>query len=137
MHFLIGAGAEDLDDFTYTITGSERINDRMCYVIESVPIDESVRKNSGYKKRILWIDKEIFLTVQVHFFNHRDQHIKTLNCYDLVNLTDGVWRADKIVMDNHKMNHKTVSLVKKRDIQTPIEGIIFQQRYILSEQHIR
>jgi outer membrane lipoprotein-sorting protein len=128
---------ENLDRFTYTLNKTEIVNNNLCYVIEAVPANKKAKKESGYGKRIIWVKKDILFTVQVQFFNHRGRHIKTMNAYDLVQLEGNIWRANKMIMDNHKNKHKTISGVKKRNIETPIDDILFQHRFILSHQHIK
>jgi hypothetical protein len=128
---------ENLDNCHYTLQHIEDVNKHACYVIDAFPADEIAKKKTGYGKRRIWIRKDIFFAVQVWFFNHRGQHVKTMNCYDLVNVKDSVYRADKIIMDNHHLKHKTICGVNRRDILTEIRDMTFQHRYILSERHVK
>jgi len=49
---------------THTLTGEEPMGDRACYVIESVPVEES-----DYARKVSWIDKETFLPIKESYFD--------------------------------------------------------------------
>ncbi len=54
----------DVGSDTHTLTGEEPMGDKTCYVIESVPVEES-----DYTKKISWIDKETFLPIKESYFD--------------------------------------------------------------------
>ena len=56
----------DVDADTHRLVGRERLNERDCYVVESVP-----RKPEEFARCVSWIDAERYLPVRQEFWNHR------------------------------------------------------------------
>ncbi len=54
----------DVGSDTHTVTGEEPVGDKTCYVIESVPVEES-----DYTKKVSWIDKDTFLPIKESYFD--------------------------------------------------------------------
>lgn len=50
--------------YTVNVVGSEKMNDKDCYVLELVAKD----KNITYAKRKLWVDKEKFVVMKMQLF---------------------------------------------------------------------
>lgn len=132
---------EQLDNFTYTIQKSEKIKhdekDYDCYVIEAVPADKDKARKSGYSKRIFWISKENILTLKVEFYDRRNRLEKTQTSFEFENVKGTVWRPKKTLMDNHAVNHKTLTLTTSRKLEEPIDDMIFTERFILSGSHTK
>ena len=55
---------ELIKKYTVNVVGSEKVNDRDCYVLELVAKD----KNITYAKRKQWIDKEKFIVMKMQLF---------------------------------------------------------------------
>lgn len=128
---------EEISDYNYTIVGSEKIDGQDCFIIESVPANKKKKKESGYGKRKIWIRKDNFFDVKIEFFDRRDRIIKTMTNHDLINIEGTVWRPKKVLVDNHKRKHKTLIGLKKIQINVPVEDVIFTDRYLKSEKHIK
>ncbi len=131
---------EDIDNFKYTIKKEETVDHvkpaKNCYVIEAVPANKMKKKATAYSKRLIWVDKENFTTLKVEFFDRRKRLLKTQKSFEFENLTGTVYRPKKTIMDNHKKNHKTLTLVKKRALNESIEDSVFTERFIMSGKHI-
>ena len=69
---------------THSILREEKLRDRDCYVIESIP------KDSGYQysKMILWIDRETYVNYQVELYDRRGNKIKLLEILELKEIQD-------------------------------------------------
>jgi len=131
---------EDIDNFTYTVLKTEKIeqdnkvND--CYVIETIPLNKEKAKSSAYSKRILWIGKTNFLTLKIEFYDRRKRLIKTQKSFAFENIAGTVYRPGKIIMDNLRKKHKTLTLIKKRVINQAIDNSVFTERFILNNKHV-
>ena len=51
--------------YRHTIIRNETIDEVDAYVIESVPIDDTVKSNSGYSKKITWVRSDNFVEAKV------------------------------------------------------------------------
>ena len=130
---------EDLDNFNYTILRSEKLNqdkkDFDCYVIESVPANKEKKRESGYSKRIIWIEKGHIYTLKVEFYDRRGRLQKIQTNHALENVSGTVWRAKKTLMNHLGRKHKTLTGIKSRKINTPVKDSVFTERFILSGKH--
>jgi len=128
---------EELDDYKYKLLEEEEIQGRLCYVVEAVPANERIKRDSGYSKRIMWITKDNFLSLKIEFYDRREKLIKTQTTSAWKNIQGTIWRPEKMLMDNHKAQHKTSVTVMRTDLNQNIADQTFTQRFILKDRHIR
>lgn len=60
------------------IVKEEKVDGRDCYVVESTPINATIKTNTGYSKRMTWIDKETFVTVKADFWDEAGDMLKSV-----------------------------------------------------------
>lgn len=130
---------EDVDNFDYTILRSETLEHdngtNECYVIEAVPANKEKKRESGYSKRIMWIDKQNLFTLKVEFYDRRERLQKVQTNHALENISGTVWRAKKTLMNHLERNHKTLTGITSRQINTPVNDSVFTERFILTGKH--
>lgn len=63
-------------DYKQKLTGEEKVDGRNCYVIERLPVSESVSNRTGYHKVQIWVDQETFVVVKQNFYDARGVHFK-------------------------------------------------------------
>jgi len=130
---------EDIDNFDYTILRSEKLDNKNgsndCYVIEAVPANKEKKRESGYSKRIMWIDKQNLFTLKVEFYDRRERLQKIQTNHVLENISGTVWRAKKTLMNHLSRKHKTLTGITSRKINTPVKDSVFTERFILSGKH--
>ncbi len=128
--------SEEFDDYKYTLLKEEPYADEgTCYVVEAIPANKEKERESGYSKRIMWLRKDIFLTVKIDFYDRRKKLIKTQTNSAIENVKGTIWRAKKALMDNHKAKHKTAIMVVKREVNEEIPDKTFTERFILKGEH--
>lgn len=129
---------EDLDSYNYTVAREEPVDAQECYVVEAIA-KEDVQKEktkSPYSKRVLWVRKDVFVTVKIEFYDRRGTLAKTQTNHDFVNIKDKAWRPQKAVMVNHAQNHKTLIGTRSRQVGGAVPDDLFTERYILSGKHL-
>ncbi|QGX40395.1 outer membrane lipoprotein-sorting protein [Permianibacter aggregans] len=99
---------EDLTSFevpkyTYNYLRDENINGLDAYVIETIPVD----KNSGYTRRVVWVDKAHYRVQKIEFYDRRNALLKTLTMTDYQQYLDKYWRPLNMLMVNHQTGKKT------------------------------
>lgn len=124
--------ADDLDNFTMTLKGSETLDDQDCWVIEVVPANDTVRKQSGYSKRIFYVRKDISFTVKTVFFGRRGREVKTQTNHELYNVQGDMWAAKKSLIDNKRARHKTLLGLAKLEVGVELDDSIFTERFVSS-----
>ncbi|MEW6666937.1 MAG: outer membrane lipoprotein-sorting protein [Thermodesulfobacteriota bacterium] len=126
-----------IDNYNYTLTGSEKVGDADCYVVAAVPATREGQRKSAYGKRIAWVRKDIFFPLKIEFFDPRGRLLKVQTNHDLINLEGTVWTAKKYMMANNRPDHKTVMGLRDQKINIPIGDDIFTERFVLSGKLLR
>ena len=96
--------AAEVEKFTHRHLRDEACGDLECTVLERVPLS----KDSGYARQLVWLDREELRTMQIQFFDRRDEHLKTMVVDEYAQYLDRFWRAGKVVMTNHLTGKSTV-----------------------------
>ena len=128
--------SEQLDDYEYTKIRDDSFEGAEVWVLESVPVTAKKKKESGYSKRIMWVRKDIYLTVKIEYFDRRGRAIKTQTMHKLTNVGGQAWRPNQTLMDNYDRKHKTLRGNQSRKMNPQIDDSIFTERYIKAERHL-
>lgn len=96
-----------VENFDYTITGEETINDIDGYLLEIKP-RESIR--SQYSLIKTCISKESYVTLFAEYYDLKGTHIKTYRVSGLEK-KQNIWTETMIVMENVITRHKTYIIV--------------------------
>lgn len=94
----------EVEKYTYKHLREEEYQDRPCYVGESYPLD---KKNSGYTKRISWVDQEEYRLFKVEFYDRKQSLLKTLTIDGYRQYLNKQWRAGRMRMVNHQTGKST------------------------------
>ena len=97
----------EVEKYTYKHLREEEYQGRICYVGESYPLDKN---NSGYTKRISWVDKEEYRLLKVEFYDRKKSLLKTLTIDGYHQYPNKQWRADRMRMLNHQSGKTTILL---------------------------
>lgn len=95
----------EVEKYSYKYLGDETIAGMDSFMVEQYPVDE----NSGYTRRVVWVDKEHYLIQKIAFYDRKDSLLKTLSYVNYQHYLDKYWRADIMKMVNHQ-NGKTTEL---------------------------
>lgn len=104
---VIGYGVAE---WNHPVLKEEEDQGKSCYVIESLPKDPEVGRQSGYSKRISWIDKESFVLLRGEVFDSNGQLLKKISAGDLrkvENSNSTKWQPMKLTAVNVQSGHKT------------------------------
>jgi outer membrane lipoprotein-sorting protein len=96
--------SQEVDKYTYKYLRDEVLNGRETFVVEQYP----TYKHSGYTRRIVWIDQERYVPLQVEFYDRKDARLKTLKTSDYQQYLGKYWRAGKMYMENHQTGKTTL-----------------------------
>ncbi len=106
----------ELNKFTYAYVGEEELDGVMMDVVERFPRYEK----SGYTKQKSWIDQDIHQAHKLEFYDRRGDLLKTLTLSDYREY-DGVWRARKLSMVNHKTGKETDLVYTDYEFKTGLD----------------
>jgi hypothetical protein len=124
------------DNYIFSLAEPQRLDDQDCFVVDVIPGDKETKRNSAYGRRRVWVRKDIYFTLKIEFYDKRDQLVKTQTSHDLKHSHDTVWYAEKVLMENHQKNHKTLMGIKTKEVNVPIDDGLFTEKTILSNKHL-
>jgi len=101
----------EVNKYDYKFIKEEACSLGTCFVVEQYPLD----KNSGYKKRIVWIDKAEYRMHKIDFYDRKDTLLKSLSSLEYKQYNQQFWRPSLMKMINHQ-NGKSTDL-QWRDYQ--------------------
>jgi len=96
----------EVEKYTYKFLAEEPLNELKMFKVEQYPVDE----NSGYTRRIVWLDTQEYRVYKIDFYDRKDSLLKTLTFSDYKQYLNKHWRADKQEMINHQ-NGKSTELL--------------------------
>jgi outer membrane lipoprotein-sorting protein len=121
-----------VEDWNHKILKEEKIDGKDCWMIESTPKNPSISENSGYSKRLAWIDKESFIAVQGESYDLSGQLFKKFYARNLtkVDAKENKWQPMQLEAQNVQTNHKTILEFKNFKANTGVEDDKFTTRYL-------
>lgn len=108
--------AQNVDKFTYRYLRDEPCGDLTCFVVERVPTD----KDSGYRRQLVWFDQDELRAQQIHFYDRKDTHMKTLTFEEYAQYLDKFWRSGLMTMVNHVTGKSTTMMWTDFQFQTKL-----------------
>jgi uncharacterized protein len=96
------------EEWKHALIREESIDGAPCYVIESVPLTEATRGNTGYSKRLSWVRKDNFVAVRIDIWDLSNNPLKQIASKDVRSFGDGKdWQAMLIKIENLQTGHQT------------------------------
>lgn len=114
--------SQELEKYTYKYLHDANLNGIACFVVERYPVDE----NSGYKRQVVWIDKEEYRPIKIDFYDRKDSLLKTLVNGGYKKYLEHHWRPDEMYMENHQTGKTTRILWKNYRFRTGLSENDFQ-----------
>jgi outer membrane lipoprotein-sorting protein len=95
--------------YRHTLLRTEAVDGNDCYVVESVPVDDKVRTDDGYARKLSWIDVQNYIERKVDYYDTDNQLLKTQTTSDVKQVDPGAqrWMPMRREMVNHQNGHRT------------------------------
>ena len=93
----------EVEKYTYKFIKDEACEGGTCYVVEQYPVD----KNSGYTRRVVWLDQKEYRPWKIDFYDRKDSPLKTLTYHNYQEYKEKHWRPDLMKMINHQSGKST------------------------------
>jgi outer membrane lipoprotein-sorting protein len=106
--------SQEVEKYSYKWIKDDLLDGKDVFVIERYP----EYKHSGYKRSIVWIDKEIYMIVKTEYYDRKDALLKTLTLHDYKQYLNQYWRADRLEMVNHLTKKDTTLLWSNYQFKT-------------------
>ncbi len=125
-----------VDTYRHTLVRTEILEDEDCYVIESVPANDQIKKDYGYSKKIAWIRKSNFMEKKVEYFDPNGRPLKTQVVPEVKELDPKKrkWWATRREIVNHQTGHRTTLVFDSLNAEQDIREDFFTTRYLQREK---
>jgi|SRR5579859_2408312 len=99
-----------VEDWNHKVVRQEKVDGRDCYVVESTPKRPEVADNTGYSKRVSWIDKESYVALRSEIYDQRGELLKRTSAEDVqrVDTKNDRYQPMKLTAENVQTGHKTI-----------------------------
>lgn len=109
----------EVEKFAYKWIKDEEYNGMECFVVERYPID---KKNSGYTKQIVWLDKAEYREQKTEFYDRKNMHLKTLTTSGYKKYIDRFWQPETLNMVNHQTGKSTEIILTEYKFHTGLSS---------------
>ena len=128
--FTYGDMNREVSDYNYSLLKEEKIDEVDCYLIEEIPVNQSVKENDGYSKKIEWVRKDNYLVLKTEYYDLQNRLKKIAT-----NSQPFSWEKNKWAMKKHEMhdilrNHKTIIDLDKIEVNLGIGDNVFTTGYL-------
>lgn len=116
--------SQEVEKYRYQFLREEVLDGEACYVVERYPNDVY----SGYTRQIVWLDQAELRIKQVHYYDRKDSHLKTLHLDGYRQYAGRFWKPARMHMENLQTRKSTelvwgdyafgVGLTDERDFST-------------------
>jgi outer membrane lipoprotein-sorting protein len=118
---------EMADAYRSTLKGDETFDGHPCYKIEMV----SKEKDVAYPKRMMWVDKELYIPLKQELFALSGTLLKSWEMKDIKTFGDGRrYPATMIIKDHLKKNSSTTMTFTELKFNVDFEMEVFSQRWL-------
>jgi predicted RND superfamily exporter protein len=119
-------------EWDHKLVKEEDVDGKPCYVIESTPKDASIKANTGYAKRVNWIQKDNFVTVKGMLYDEAGELLKETRytSYTEVDPARHKWQAGQLEARNLQTEHATVIYIDQLKVNVGVKDDYFTTRYM-------
>lgn len=107
-------GSNEVEQYAYRWLRDEALDGRPCFVVEQRPR----YPYSGYTRRIVWLDREIYQPLKVEFRDRKDAPLKTLTVQGYTQHLGQYWRPSSMAMINHQTGKSTTLVWREYRFRT-------------------
>jgi hypothetical protein len=101
----------NLEDFTYTLLGSEKYKGKECWKIEVIPVNDDIADNHGYSKRISWVEKETYFTFKNEYYDFDELLFKEITLKQYEKVDEGKYMMRKMEAHNLENGRRSVMTI--------------------------
>jgi predicted RND superfamily exporter protein len=119
-------------EWNHTLVKEEDVDGKPCYVIESTPIDATIKSNTGYSKRINWVQKDTFYTVKGVIYDESGELLKEtkFSNYKIADAAKQRYQAFLLEARNVQTEHSTEIRVDESKANVGVKDDYFTTRYM-------
>lgn len=120
-------GKVSIEDYHRKTLREEVLDGIRTYVVEAVPVNETIASELGYGRVVYWVDPTIWMIRKSEFWDTRGAPLKTIYFKD-IRQVQGIWTSHRLEAINHKTHHKTTFLFSNIDYKGGVKDKVFTKR---------
>jgi outer membrane lipoprotein-sorting protein len=119
-----------VEKYRHALLRTENVDGADCYVIESTPRDDRTRDDSGYGRKLTWVDSRSYVERKVAYYDTNNAPLKTQLVLEMreVEPARQRWTTLRREMTNHQTGHKTLYLFERFDLDPGLQDAWFSTR---------
>lgn len=127
-----------VDDYRHELTKTEPCPGdakSSCFVVTSVPANDTVRVNHGYSKKTTWVRSTDYQTIQTELFDLDNALWKRVVFSEIREVDAAKHKAipHTVRVDDLKTKRFSTIQVNKADVQTPVADSVFTEQSLSRE----
>jgi hypothetical protein len=121
-----------LDDFHFKKTGSAKVGDTDCIVIESTPRTDEIADEHGFSKKVAYVGKDDLLVHQVDYYDLNGEKEKVMNIsgYERVDEDDSKYIARNMHIQNLMNGRESMMVMEKVQLNPDLKDELFTTTYL-------
>lgn len=128
---------EETADWNYRIEGEREIGRVPHWIVRAEPRDAQTAAASGHGARRHWLRKDTLFIVRTDYLDRRGRLVKRQSWRDLRRIDADAWRADMVLMEDFREQHKTLVKVERRVFsQDYVPAAIFEPAWLQARRHL-
>lgn len=112
--------SQEVEKYTYKHLDDVKHDGRDCWRLERVPLE----KNSGYKRQVVWMDKEYLAPVKIEFYDRKNELLK-VSVFVGYKKQGKFWRFERISVENVQTRKKSVLAWENRELGAKVDASRF------------
>jgi outer membrane lipoprotein-sorting protein len=124
--------APSLEDFKYTLAGSELVEGTDCWIVEVIPVNQDVMDEVGYARQLAWIGKQDFVFRKIEYYDEDGELFKQMTSSDVrqVDPSGEKYIATRMEMSNLQNGRKSVMTIDKIEYDPNVKDDYFTIGYL-------
>lgn len=121
-----------LDEWTYKLLKEDAVDGQKVWLVEALPVSETVEKRYGYEKSIVYVRQDNFMVIRAIHVLKSGNRIKYMEAKEIDKI-DGIWVAVETWMKttrNKRTLHRTILKMENVRFNQEIKESFFSVRQL-------
>ena len=121
-----------VDLYDHRLLGSELVDKRDSFKIESQPKARQTALDSGYSRKVTWLNKRSFVETKAEYYDLSNRLLKTQRIGEsrILEPERGRWVALHREMVNHRTGHRTLLDIDQVRLASDLRDDMFTTRFL-------
>lgn len=117
----------DEEDFMFKTLKEVKLGNRLCYLLEAIPVNDQIKKELKYSKVHFYVDSRTWIAVKTAYWDVSGNRLKTTEVKDLQLIND-IWTVQRIEAENHKTGHHSILSFSEVDYESDLDDQVFSEQ---------